>query len=186
MFFILGNQRGILSYKIRQLPCRPRGARAQHLVSHPPFRLDSFVHGNVFFFFPLIDRLVCTIQSNQTLDALIKYVAYYFRSILWPIRNSFKCTCTIQAGIFYVLHPLCCFLDTLLHPYAFISLVNVKCSCKYVLLFFATCRRSIRPFRQFRVGSTLMCCVCYTWLLQTVPGWEYCYVLCLLHVALST
>ena len=30
-----------------------------------------------FFFFPLIDRLVCTIQSNQTLDALIKYVAYY-------------------------------------------------------------------------------------------------------------
>jgi len=28
------------------------------------------------FFFPLIDRLVCTIQSNQTLDALIKNVAY--------------------------------------------------------------------------------------------------------------
>jgi len=27
------------------------------------------------FFFPLIDRLVCSIQSNQTLDALIKYVA---------------------------------------------------------------------------------------------------------------
>ena len=29
------------------------------------------------FFFPLIDRLVCTIQNNQTLDALIKYVALY-------------------------------------------------------------------------------------------------------------
>ena len=26
------------------------------------------------FFFSLIDRLVCTIQHNQTLDALIKYV----------------------------------------------------------------------------------------------------------------
>ena len=38
------------------------------------YRMDSFVYGNVFFF-PLIDRLVCTIQSNQTLDALIKYVA---------------------------------------------------------------------------------------------------------------
>jgi len=29
------------------------------------------------FVFPLIDRLVWTIQSNQTLDALIKYVAQY-------------------------------------------------------------------------------------------------------------
>ena len=36
-----------------------------------------------FVFFALIDRLVCTIQSNQTLDALIKYVA---------LRNSFKCS----------------------------------------------------------------------------------------------
>jgi len=33
--------------------------------------MNSFVHGNVFFF-PLIDRLVCTKQSNQNLDALIK------------------------------------------------------------------------------------------------------------------
>ena len=161
MFFIIGNQRGILSYKIRQLPCRPRGARAQHLVSHPPFRLDSFVHGNVFFFFPLIDRLVCTIQSNQTLDALIKYVAYY-----------------------HILDLYCGQFEIRLSVHALSKRVYFK--CKYVLLFFATCRRSIRPFRQFRVGSTLMCCVCYTWLLQTVPGWEYCYVLCLLHVALST
>jgi len=38
------------------------------------FRMDSFVHENVIFF-PLIDRLVCSIQSNQTLDAFIKYVA---------------------------------------------------------------------------------------------------------------
>ena len=29
------------------------------------------------FFFPLIDRLVCTIQNNQTLDAFMKYVAKY-------------------------------------------------------------------------------------------------------------
>ena len=29
------------------------------------------------FFVPLIDRLVCTIQSNHTLDALIKYVTQY-------------------------------------------------------------------------------------------------------------
>ena len=38
--------------------------------------MDSFVHGNGFFF-ALIDRLMCTIQSNQMLDALIKYVAQY-------------------------------------------------------------------------------------------------------------
>jgi len=36
--------------------------------------MESFVHGHVFFFL-LIDRLVCIIHSNQTLDALIKYVA---------------------------------------------------------------------------------------------------------------
>ena len=29
------------------------------------------------FFFPLIDRLVCTILNNQTLDALIKHVEHY-------------------------------------------------------------------------------------------------------------
>ena len=74
MFFILDNQHGILSYQIRQLPYRARGARAHNLFSHLTFRMESFVHGNVFFF-PLIDRLVFTIQSNQTLDALIKYVA---------------------------------------------------------------------------------------------------------------
>ena len=27
------------------------------------------------FFFPLINKLVCTIQNNKILDALIKYVA---------------------------------------------------------------------------------------------------------------
>ena len=69
MFYIIDNQRGILS-------CRTRAVRAHNLFSHLPFRMDSFVHGNVFFF-PLIDRLVCRIQSNQTLDASIKYVAYY-------------------------------------------------------------------------------------------------------------
>ena len=35
--------------------------------------MDRFVH-----FLPYIDRLVCTIQSNQTLDASIKYAAYYY------------------------------------------------------------------------------------------------------------
>ena len=75
--FIIDNQRGILSYQIRQLPCRARGARAHNLVSYIPFRMDSLIHGNVgFFCFSLIDRLVCTIQSNETLDALIKCVAY--------------------------------------------------------------------------------------------------------------
>jgi len=74
MFFIVDNQRGILSYQIRQLPSSARGARAHNLFSHLPFRMDSFVYGNVFFF-PLIDRLVCTIQNNQTLDVLIRYVA---------------------------------------------------------------------------------------------------------------
>jgi len=70
------NQRGICSYQIlRQLPCRAQGARANNLCSHLLFRMDSFEHGKVFVFFPLIDRLVCTIQSNQTLDALIIYVA---------------------------------------------------------------------------------------------------------------
>ena len=73
LFFIMDNQQGIFSYQIRQLPCRARGARAHNLFLHLPFRMDSFVHGH--FFFLLIDRLVRTIQSNQTLDALIKYVA---------------------------------------------------------------------------------------------------------------
>ena len=76
MFFIIDNQRGILSYQIRQLPCCTRGTRAQYLFSHLPFRMDSFVHG-IGFFFQLIDILVCTIQSVQHLDALIKYVAQY-------------------------------------------------------------------------------------------------------------
>ena len=43
------------------------------------FRPPTVPHGQFckwkLFFFPLIDRLVYTIQSNQNLDALIKYVA---------------------------------------------------------------------------------------------------------------
>ena len=76
MFFIIDNRRGLLSYQIRQLHCRARGARGHNLFSHLPFRMDNFVHGNDFFF-PLIDRLVCRIQSSHTVDASIKYVAYY-------------------------------------------------------------------------------------------------------------
>ena len=34
----------------RQLPCRARGARAHNICSHLPFRMDSFVHGNLFSF----------------------------------------------------------------------------------------------------------------------------------------
>ena len=48
MFFIIDNQRGILSYQIRQLSCRVRGARAHNIFSHLSFRMDSFVHGNGF------------------------------------------------------------------------------------------------------------------------------------------
>jgi len=36
--------------------------------------MDSYVNENVSFF-PLIDKLMCTLQSNQTLDAMIIYVA---------------------------------------------------------------------------------------------------------------
>ena len=58
MVLIIDNQRGIHFYQIRQLPCSTRGARAHNLVVHLPFRMDSFVHGHVFFFIPLIDRFV--------------------------------------------------------------------------------------------------------------------------------
>ena len=46
---IIDNQRGIFFYQIRQLPCLARGARAHNLCSRLPFRMDSFVHGNVVF-----------------------------------------------------------------------------------------------------------------------------------------
>ena len=46
-----------------------------------PISASNVPHGWICtwkrFFFPLIDRMVCTIQSNQTSDALIKYVAQY-------------------------------------------------------------------------------------------------------------
>ena len=73
MSFIKDNQRGIISYQIRQLPCRTRGAR-----SHNPAWTVLYIE--TFFFFMLIGRLVCTIQSNQTLDALNKYVAFHILS----------------------------------------------------------------------------------------------------------
>ena len=50
MFFIKYNQLGILSYQIRQLLCRARGARAHYLCSYLPFHMDSFVHGNIYFY----------------------------------------------------------------------------------------------------------------------------------------
>ena len=73
MFFIRDNRRRILSYQIRQLPCHARGARAHNLFSLLQFRMVSFVHEHGAFF-PLIDKLMSTIESNQTLDALTKYV----------------------------------------------------------------------------------------------------------------
>ena len=89
MFFIKDNQQGILSYQIWQLPCRARGARAHNLFSHLTFSMNSFVHGNVFFF-PLIHRLVHTKQSNQNLDALIKLLLTRFLSSFLnsPKRSS--------------------------------------------------------------------------------------------------
>ena len=50
MFFKIDNQRGILSYQIRKLPCCARGTRAHYLFMHLLFRMDSFIHGNVFSF----------------------------------------------------------------------------------------------------------------------------------------
>ena len=50
MFFIVDNQRGILSYQIRQLPSSARGARAHNLFSHLPFRMDIIVQGKVLSF----------------------------------------------------------------------------------------------------------------------------------------
>jgi len=47
---MIDNQQGILSCQIRHLHCGTRGARAHNLFSQPPFRMDSFVHGNVYIF----------------------------------------------------------------------------------------------------------------------------------------
>ena len=44
------NPRGIHFYRIRQIPCRTRGTRAQKLFWHPPFRMDGFVHEHLFSF----------------------------------------------------------------------------------------------------------------------------------------
>ena len=63
MFFIIDNWRGTLSYQIRQLPCRARGARAHNLFSHLPFRMDIIVQGNVLSFPKSIDWCV---QYNVT------------------------------------------------------------------------------------------------------------------------
>ena len=72
MFFIIDNQLGILSYQIRQLPCHARGARAHNLFSLLPFRMNNFVDVNGISFRYSIDWwLVCTIQNNHNLDALI-------------------------------------------------------------------------------------------------------------------
>jgi len=73
MFFLIDNQRGILSYQLRQLHCRARGARAHRLLYHLTLRMESFIHGNVVFFFTLIDRFMCRV-NNESLSALDKYV----------------------------------------------------------------------------------------------------------------
>jgi len=48
MFFIIDYRRGLLTYQTRQLPYRARGDRTHKPCPHIPFRMDSFVHGNVF------------------------------------------------------------------------------------------------------------------------------------------
>ena len=66
-------RRGI-SDQIWQLPCVHK--EPEHITYFSP----TVPHGQfcTYFFFLLIDRLVCTRQSNQTLAALIKYVAWYY------------------------------------------------------------------------------------------------------------
>ena len=50
MFFIIDNQRGILSYQILPLHCRVRTAWEHNLCSHLLFCMDSFVLWKRFFF----------------------------------------------------------------------------------------------------------------------------------------
>ena len=74
MFFIIDNQRGILTkndnyHAVHEEP--------EHITNVCTNRSAWTVVYLESFLFPLIDRLVCTIQSNQTSDALIKYVAQY-------------------------------------------------------------------------------------------------------------
>jgi len=64
MFFIINNHRGILSYQIRQLHCRARGASAHMFASTVPH--GQFCTWKRDFFFPVIDRLMCTLESSQT------------------------------------------------------------------------------------------------------------------------
>ena len=71
MFFIIDYRRGLLTYQIRQLPYRARGDRT-HV--HTYRSAWTVLYTETFFLFPLIDRLVCTMQCNQSLDALIKNV----------------------------------------------------------------------------------------------------------------
>ena len=50
----------------------------EHITYVRTYRSPSTVlYMLTFFFFPLVDRLVCRIQSSHTVDASIKYVAYY-------------------------------------------------------------------------------------------------------------
>ena len=75
MFFMIDNQRGILSNQIRQLPCRAREATTHITYFRTYSSAWTVLYMETFFYFPLIDVLLCTIQSNPTLDALIEYVA---------------------------------------------------------------------------------------------------------------
>ena len=50
----------------------------EHITRFRTYRSTwTVVYMETFFLFRLFDRLVCTIQSYQTLDALIKYVVFY-------------------------------------------------------------------------------------------------------------
>jgi len=73
MLYIIDYQRGILSYQIRQLPCRARGAPAHNLFLNLPFHIDSFVNGNVFSF--RLSTGWCVQYKVTKLDALIKCVS---------------------------------------------------------------------------------------------------------------
>ena len=86
------------------IPCRARGPRAHNLFPRLPFRMDSFVHGNVFFSFRLSIDWCVQYKNNQTLDALIKYVALY--NILYSDQLE------IRLSVFTLTYQYVCFVQT--------------------------------------------------------------------------
>ena len=106
MFFIIDYRRGLLTYQIRQLPYRARGDRT-HV--HTYRSAWTVLYTETFFLFPLIERLVCTMQCNQFFDALIKYVRIISNFVKWPIKNSLKCMVIFKRCTLSNLSNIFCF-----------------------------------------------------------------------------